>query len=177
VHVHPATNGEATRKKPPRVLRWIVLCLLFWIATAVFFFVSAEVTIASRLLGSDQVAVEPTARVELEQGQLFGFAADRDEFVTCEVIPEAGEARSFVADRPTASRRSARLPAAEQAWFTGPAEVRCTASASFIPPERYEKTSVKVLTGLMAASSFLILVVIVQIARRVRFNNKLYARG
>ncbi|GAA0515414.1 hypothetical protein GCM10011581_49290 [Saccharopolyspora subtropica] len=169
----------AAKARPPRVLRWILLLLVTWLVTSVYFVTSTEVTIWYRTFGGGQVAVEPTARVELEAGQPFGLATFQDEIVTCDVIPEAGEPRSFRASDESdwgGFRSNPRLPAERRAWFTGPAEIRCSHAAVFLPPERYDRTGMNVLMGLMAASSALIVVVLVQIARRVRFNNRRYAR-
>ncbi|PKW19070.1 hypothetical protein [Saccharopolyspora spinosa] len=174
--MRPATNGAAAQKKPPRVLRWIIVLLLIWLVTGGYFLVSTEVTIWSRTFGSGEATADPVAHVELDQGQPFGLAAQRDEYVKCQVIPRAGEAREFIPDRPANSLRSSRLPGPEPAWFSGPAEVRCTGPATVLLPERYDKTGLNVLYALMTASSLMIVVVLGQIARRVRFSNRLHAR-
>ncbi|WP_232284008.1 hypothetical protein [Saccharomonospora glauca] len=161
-----------TRKKPPRVLRWVLLLLLVWVITLGYFLVSSEFLIWSRVFGKDEVTADPVARVELEQGQPFGLAARNDEHVECQVVPDSGEVREFVPDRPTYSRRSSRLPAPEPAWFSGSAEVRCTGPTTVLLPERYDRTNLYVLGGLLGASGLLIVVVVVQITRRVRFANR-----
>ncbi|MGW5647144.1 hypothetical protein ACWEV3_41250 [Saccharopolyspora sp. NPDC003752] len=159
------------------MLRWIVVLVLVWLVTGGYFLVSTSAAIWSGTVGQGEATADPVARVELDRGQPFGLAAHRDEYVKCQVVPEAGEAREFVPDRPANSLRSARLPGPEQAWFSGAAEVRCTGPTSVVLPERYDKTGQYVLMGLMAASSLMIVVVLVQIARRVRFGNRLHARG
>ncbi|WP_312864057.1 hypothetical protein [Saccharopolyspora phatthalungensis] len=157
------------------MLRWIIVLLLVWAGTAIYFLVSTEVTIAGRIFGKGEATAEPTARVELERGQPFGLAAHRDEYAKCEVIPEAGEARVLIPDRPANSLRSTRLPEPVPAWFSGAAEVHCAGPATVLLPERYEKTGLNVLMGLMTASGLMIVVVLVQIGRRVRVNTRLYA--
>ncbi|WP_190822862.1 hypothetical protein [Saccharopolyspora pogona] len=174
--MHPATNGALAQKKPPRVLRWIIVLVLLWLVTGGYFLVSTEVTIWSRTFGSGEATADPVAHVELERGQPFGLAAQRDEYVKCQVIPQAGEPREFIPDRPANSLRSSRLPGPEPAWFSGPAEARCTGPTTVLLPERYDTTGLNVLLGLIAAASLMIVVVFVQFARRARFNNRLYAR-
>ncbi|QIZ33844.1 hypothetical protein [Saccharopolyspora sp. ASAGF58] len=175
--MHPATNGAIARKKPPRVLRWIIVLVLLWLVTGGYFLVSAEVTIGSRAFGAGEATADPVAHVELERGQPFGLAAQRDEYVKCQVIPQAGEARELIPDRPASSLRSSRLPGPEPAWFAGPAEVRCTGPTTVLLPERYDRTGLNVLLGLIAAASLMIVVVLVQLARRVRFSNRRHAHG
>ncbi|MEV0696629.1 hypothetical protein AB0I53_01720 [Saccharopolyspora sp. NPDC050389] len=175
--MHPATNGAVAQKKPPRVLRWIIVLLLLWLVTGGYFLVSTGAAIWAGGTGKGAATASPVAHVELEQGQPFGLAAHRDEYVRCQVIPESGEAREFIPDRPANSVRSSRLPRPEPAWFSGAAEVRCTGPTSVLLPERYDKTGLNVLMGLMTASSLMIVVVLAQIARRVRFSNRLHARG
>lgn len=169
--MHPTANGAVAKRKPPRVLRWIIVLLLVWLVTAGYFLVSTEMTIWSRVFGGDEATANPVAQVELEQGQPFGLAAHRDEHVKCQVTPESGEPREFVPDRPANSVRSSRLPAPEPAWFSGRAEVSCTGPTTVLLPDRYDKTGLNVLFGLMTASSLLIVVVFVQIVRRVRFSS------
>ncbi|MER6988235.1 hypothetical protein ABT337_01830 [Saccharopolyspora hirsuta] len=175
--MHPAANGAVAQKKPPRVLRWIIVLVLVWLVTAGYFLVSTEAAIWSRVFGNGEATADPVAQVELEQGQPFGLAAQRDEYVKCQVLPESGEAREFVPDRPANSLRSSRLPAPEPAWFSGPAEVRCTGPTTVLLPDRYDKTGLNVLYVLMSASSLMIVVVLVQIARRVRFSNRQHQRA
>ncbi|MGI8307286.1 hypothetical protein [Saccharopolyspora hattusasensis] len=158
------------------MLRWIIVLLLVWLVTAGYFLVSSEFAIWSRVFGGGEATADPVARVELEQGQPFGLAAQRDEHVNCQVIPRAGEVREFIPDRPANSLRSSRLPGPEPAWFSGPAEVSCTGPTTVLLPERYEKTGLNAMYVLMSASSLVIVVVLVQIARRVRFSNSLHAR-
>ncbi|GAA4618409.1 hypothetical protein GCM10023108_39160 [Saccharopolyspora hordei] len=126
----------------------------------------------AREFGRGEATADPVAQVELEQGQPFGLAAQRDEHVKCQVVPEHGQTREFVPDRPAHSLRSSRLPGPEPAWFSGPAEVRCTGPTTVLLPDRYDKSGLTVLYVLMTASSLMIVVVLVQIARRVRFSNR-----
>lgn len=176
VRVHPATNGALAQKKAPRVLRWIIVALLLWLVTGGYFLVSAEVTIWSRTFGSGEATADPVAHVELNQGQPFGLAAQRDEYVKCQVIPQAGEAREFIPGRPANSLRSSRLPGPQPAWFSGPAVLRCTGRTTVLLPERYDKTGRNVLYALITASSLVIVWSSVQIARRVRFSNRMHSR-
>ncbi|GAA4869353.1 hypothetical protein GCM10023222_24720 [Saccharopolyspora cebuensis] len=172
--VTAAEQVVARPPKPPRVLRWLVLMLVTWLVTGVYAVIALEWAIWSGALGLGTVAVERTARVELETGDRFGLTtAHEDGFVTCEVIPDSGQARSLFTYAPhTTSLRSARLPDPERAWFSGGAEVRCTHPAVVLLPERYSETGIHAMGWLFGASGVLFLVVVVQLSRRVTYSNR-----
>ncbi len=157
-------------RRTPRLARWALLCLLSWMATFVVFLVSTEGAIASHLLGSNNIAITHTARVELRHGEPFGLMSDREPPVHCHVDPDQGVPRSlragttpdsFSLDNPTPQRT-------DYAWFDGGADIRCTAPTTYVPPERYDDTVQRVLLALGATSSLLLLIVIVQGVRRMR---------
>lgn len=166
-----AANDAAKQKKPPRVLRWIVALVLLWVITLGYYVIASEILFWSRLFGKGEVAADPVVQVELERGQPFGLGGPIGEYTTCQVVPENSEARELVAaSSSSSSRRSSRLPRPEPAWFSGRAEIRCTGPTTVLLPERYDETETYVMSGLLGASGLMVLVVVVQLTRRVRFD-------
>ncbi|MHA6800477.1 hypothetical protein ACVGV2_14075 [Bounagaea algeriensis] len=157
-------------RRTPRLARWVLLCLLSWMATFVVFLVSTEGAIASHLLGSNSIAITHTARVELRHGEPFGLVSDREPPVHCHIAPDRGMPRSLRAGTAPNSF-SLHNPAPQRtdyAWFDGGADIRCTAPTTYLPPERYDDTAQRVLLALSATSSLLLVVVLVQGVRRMR---------
>ncbi|GAB2753227.1 hypothetical protein GCM10027174_30690 [Salinifilum aidingensis] len=151
-------------------MRWVLLCLLSWMATFVVFLVSTEGAIASHLLGSNSIAITHTARVELHRGQPFGLVSNREPPVHCHVAPDRGMPRSLrVGTTPDSfSLSSPTPPRTGHAWFDGGADIRCTAPTTYLSPERYDNTAQHVLLALCAISTLLLLIVAAQGLRRLR---------
>lgn len=157
-------------RRQPRVVRWLLLCLLSWMATFVVFLVSTEGAIAAHLLGGNGVSITHTARVQLTSGEPFGLVSGHDSPVHCHVAPESATPRTLVASSSSNSFRlhNPRPPRTEYSWFTGGAEVRCSAPTTYLPPERYDNTAERVTTALATLSGALLIVVAAQGVRRWR---------
>ncbi len=170
-----AITGPTVPKKKHSVVRWFVLGLVMWIVTAVYFFVSTEWLLASKMLGTDRVTVSTVARVELEQGDPFGLVKSESGSVRCTVAPDAGHPRAYLASQSEFRGRRNGPPVADHAWFTGGATVGCERPAIFLLPGVYSHTSSNVLSGLMATAAGLIVIGSVQVYRRVRQANRVPA--
>lgn len=157
-------------KKQPRIVRWLLLCLLSWMATFVMFLVTTEGAITSHLLGGNTIAITRPAQVELSQGEPFGLVSEHSSNVHCRVSPDIGETRTLRASAPSNSFRlhNPTPPRTEYAWFTGRAGVQCNAPTMYLPPERFDHTADQVATVMLAVSSLLVLIVAVQGVRRFR---------
>lgn len=157
-------------RKSPRIVRWVLLCLLSWTATFAVFLISTEAAIAAHLLGSNTIAVTNTTRVELRHGEPFGLVSNRRPPVHCHIAPDTGMPRSLVADIPSNAFRlqNPSPPHTADAWFTGNADIRCNGPVAYLPPQRYDDTVQHVVLGLCGLSTLLLLIVVVQSLRRLR---------